>query len=111
MAQLSFTRTTIGKDATQLLNEYRPDGQRYFELVLTATPGQVASCKARPLAAAAEGIPGYPVGGEVELTGTADGNGFVAADGFPFQSMLPRYGFEVISISGTGASAAGKVGC
>jgi len=108
--QLTFTRTTVGKDAPQLLNDFRPDGKRYFELVLKATPGQVASCTARPLAAASEGHPGFPIGGEVTLSGTADANGLVGADGFPFESVFPLYGFEVTAISGVGAEPTGKVG-
>lgn len=108
--QLTFTRTTVGKDAPQLLNDFRPDGQRYFEAVLTATPGQVASCTCRPLAAASEGHPGFLIGGEVTISGTADANGLVGADGFPFLSMFPRYGCEVTAISGVGASVTEKVG-
>lgn len=108
--QLTFTRTTVGKDATQLLNDLRPDGKRYFEATLRATVGQVASCTVRPLAAASDDHPGFLVGGEVTLSGTADGNGLVQADGFPFESVFPRYGFEVVAISGVGASVTGKVG-
>ena len=111
MSQITFTRTTVGKDAPVLLNEFRPEGMRRFEAILTATPGQVASCTVRPLAAESEGHPGFLVGGEVTLSGTADGNGLVQADGFPFVSSFPRYGFEVVAISGTGASVTGKVGC
>lgn len=111
MSQLTFTRTTTGKDAPQLLNDFRPDGQRYFEAVLRATPGQVASCTVRPLAAATEDVPGFLIGGEVVLSGTADATtGIVGTDGFPFQSMFPRYGFEVVAITGTGATVTGKVG-
>ena len=111
MAQISATQTAVGKVAPALLNEFQPAGQRRFEAILTATPGQVASVRCRPLAAESEGHPGFPIGGEVTLSGTADSNGFVAADGFPFQSTFPRYGFEVLSISGTGAVVAEKVGC
>lgn len=64
----------------------------------------------RPLAAESEGHPGFLVGGEVTLTGTAGADGVVGSDGFSFTSGFPRYGFEVISISGTGASVAMKVG-
>jgi hypothetical protein len=110
MAQLTFTRTTVGKTATALLNEFRPEGQRRFEAVLTATPGQVASVNCRPLAAESEGHPGFLIGGEVTISGTADANGLVGADGLPFLSTFPRYGFEVVSISGAGASVVGKVG-
>lgn len=113
MSQLTFAnKTAVGKDAPQLLNEYRPDGQRYFEAVLRATPGQVASCTVRPLASATLDVPGFLIGGEVTISGTADGTtGIVGTDGFPFQSMFPNYGFEVVAISGTGASVTGKVGC
>lgn len=111
MSQLTFTRTTVGKEALQHLNEFRPDGQRYVEIVLRATPGAVASCTARPLAAASSDVPGYPIGGEVSLSGTADANGVVGADGFPFVSMFPFYGLEVMTISGAGASVTEKVGC
>lgn len=110
MSQVQHTRTTAGKTAPVLLNEFRPEGQRRFEAILTATPGQVASVNCRPLAAESEGHTGFPVGGEVTISGTADANGLVGADGFPFWSTFPRYGFEVVSISGAGASVTGKVG-
>jgi hypothetical protein len=109
MSQVTSTRTTVGKDATVLLNEFRPEGQRRFEAVLTATPGQVASVNCRPLAADSEGHPGFLIGGEVTISGTADANGLVGAEGFPFWSAFSRYGFEVVSISGGGASVVMKV--
>jgi hypothetical protein len=111
MAQISTTQTAVGRVAPALLNEFRPEGQRRFEAVLTATPGQVASVRCRPLAAESEGHPGFPVGGEVTISGTADVNGLVGADGFPFWSTFPMYGFEVLAISGIGASVAETVGC
>ncbi len=111
MAQLTATQTAVGKVAPALLNEFRPDGNRYFEAVLRANVGAVASVVVRPLAAASEGHPGFKVGGEVSITGTADADGLVGADGLPFISMFPRYGFEVVSISGAGASVTSKVGC
>lgn len=111
MAQITATQTAVGKVAPALLNEFRPEGQRRFEATLTATPGASASVRCRPLAAESDDHPGFPVGGEVTLSGTADANGFVGADGFPFLSSFPRYGFEVLSISGTGAQVREKVGC
>lgn len=110
MGQITATQNAVGKVAPALLNEHRPEGQRRFEAVLTTTPGQVASVNCRPLAAESEGHPGFPVGGEVTITGTADANGLVGADGFPFWSTFPRYGFEVLSIT-AGATVTEKVGC
>lgn len=114
---LSFSSSTVQKIDTQLLGEGgsipgNPDQPNLcvFEAILTATPGATASCTARPLAAMTDGHPGFPIGGEVSLTGTADSNGFVAMDGFPFTSPFHRYGMEVVDITGTGAKVSAKIG-
>jgi hypothetical protein len=102
--QIQKTATAIGKTAPAQLLENNFTRNPRFQAILTATAGQVASCTVRPLAAETPGHAGFPIGGQVSLSGTADGNGFVAVDGFPFVSTFPFYGFEVQAISGTGAS-------
>lgn len=110
MPQVAATQTQVGKVAPQLM-DFSGRTLCRFEAVLTATAGQVASVRCRPLAADTDGHPGFPVGGEVTISGTADSNGLVGAEGFPFWSSFPRYGFEVLAISGAGATVAEKVGC
>ena len=110
MGQISATRTTTGKSALTAIN-YRHDGVCRFQAVLRADVGAIASVNCRPIAAESGEHTGFPVGGEVTISGTADANGLVGADGFPFWSTFPLYGIEVVSISGTGASVTAKVGC
>jgi hypothetical protein len=103
------TQTATGKVALASVVPQGSDSSKGYEAALYATPGQVASVTCRPLAGITKALPGFPVGGEVEISGTADGNGFVGCDGFPFVSPFTHYGFEVTAISGTGASVTHKV--
>ena len=107
---LQSTMTAVGKDAPVRLPASSQNGQKRFEAVLTATPLQAATVRCRPLAAESDGTAGFTVGGEVTLTGNADAAGLVGSDGFPFQSTFPRYGFEVLSITGAGAAVKMTVG-
>lgn len=87
----------------------RPEGNRVFQAELYANVGQVASCSVRPITSLDNSSKGYMVGGMISLNGTADANGLVQIDGFPFQSVSRYYGIEIVSISGAGAYVVGKV--
>ena len=109
MPSVSATQTATGTIDPVPMGVQDKSPYKRYEAVLTATAGQVASVNCRPLAAETEGHSGFPIGGEVTISGTADGDGLVGSDGFPFLSAFPMYGFEVVSISGTGASVTHRV--
>lgn len=114
---LSFQSSTVGKVEHALVERKAPlppagavQPLCSFEAVLRTNPGATASCTVRPLAADSDSHAGFPIGGEVTISGTADEGGLVGADGFPFLSPFSRYGLEVVAISGTGASVSARIG-
>lgn len=109
MAIMSFSASASGITAPVPIDQqgvYQPkktDQICGFEVRLYADEGEEASCVVRPLAAMSQGHNGFPIGGQVTLTGTAGASGLVDVDGFPFLASFPCYGLEVVSLSGTGA--------